>query len=178
MFCVAGTAELSFFMAEAVDAGVPWTPLQKPEQRLGAKGGLQLGEHLFTLSLSGELTVKDLRLEPDLPDRPKGWRLGLSMKVILTAFRGFLVWHPRQRDSISKFSSCGGSQIVYQKANFQNPAGLGQSSLAGKHHHTQRNVRQVAGCQSEARPALGLPDLLECMTTAARLFVRDSLGCR
>ena len=42
---------------------------------------MALGEHLFTLSLSGELLVKDLKLEHDLPDRPEGWRLALQMKV-------------------------------------------------------------------------------------------------
>lgn len=42
---------------------------------------MALGEHLFTLSLSGELSVRDLQLEHDLPDRPEGWRLALQMKV-------------------------------------------------------------------------------------------------
>jgi hypothetical protein len=38
-------------------------------------------EHLFTLSLSGELTVEGLRLEQDEPNRPEGWRINLSLKV-------------------------------------------------------------------------------------------------
>ena len=50
----------------------------------GKKAGLSIGEHLFTLSLKGQLTVQDLRLEPDLPDRPDGWRINLAMKVKLT----------------------------------------------------------------------------------------------
>ena len=70
-------------MAESQDSGVPWTPLQRALKGSSRQeGALKLGEHLFTLSLSGELTVKGLRLEPDLPDRPEGWRLNLSMKVV------------------------------------------------------------------------------------------------
>lgn len=74
-------AELSFFMAEPTPS-VPWTPMQRAlRSNENGRADLKLGEHLFTLSLSGELTVKDLRLEPDLPNRPEGWRLNLAMKV-------------------------------------------------------------------------------------------------
>ena len=77
-----GTAELSFFMAESQDSGVPWTPMQRALKTSSVReADLKLGDHLFTLSLSGQLTVKGLCLEPDLPNRPEGWRLNLSMKV-------------------------------------------------------------------------------------------------
>ena len=39
-----------------------------------------VGAHMFTLSLAGETTVPELRLEHD-PARPDGYRLFLSMKV-------------------------------------------------------------------------------------------------
>lgn len=66
-------------MADDRNADVPWTPLLMDT---GAGAKVQhVGEHLFTLSLSGELTVKDLRLEPDLPYRPEDWKLNLAMKV-------------------------------------------------------------------------------------------------
>ena len=79
-------------MAESQDPGVPWTPMQKAlKASKGQEAGLKLGEHLFTLSLSGQLTVRGLRLEPDLPDRPDGWRLNLSMKV------GILSQYPKAR---------------------------------------------------------------------------------
>lgn len=70
-------------MAEKQDSGVPWTPLQRRVKAEGNTGEAKavLGEHLFTLSLSGELTVRELALEKDLPDRPEGWKLNLSMKV-------------------------------------------------------------------------------------------------
>ena len=80
-------------MAESQDPGIPWTPTQRALKASNSQeAGLKLGEHLFTLSLSGQLTVKGLRLEPDLPNRPEGWRLNLSMKVHIF-YKDFEIFH-------------------------------------------------------------------------------------
>ena len=117
----AGTAELSFYMAESSDGksaaqssleqqspqesglkparrlqseqslgirellglATSGTNLRSPSVPLQAKSGklnVNLGDHLFTLSLSGELSVHGLTLDPDT-DIENGWRLNLAVKV-------------------------------------------------------------------------------------------------
>ena len=102
-------------MAGSKDAGVPWTPMQRVlKSSSEEEADLKLGEHLFTLSLSGQLTVKGLRIEPDVPNRPEGWRLNLSMKVhiflehihlpSLLTYRTLLACTPISRETLAAWN--------------------------------------------------------------------------
>ena len=40
------------------------------------------GKHLFTLGVGGELVAKDVSVEPDVPLRPSGFRLRVTMEIV------------------------------------------------------------------------------------------------
>ncbi len=43
--------------------------------------------HLFTVGISGEIVASRLQLEPDVPDRPASYRLGITMELDLDSLR-------------------------------------------------------------------------------------------
>lgn len=45
------------------------------------------GAHLFTVGISGEIVASRLQLEPDVPDRPASYRLGITMELDLDSLR-------------------------------------------------------------------------------------------
>lgn len=53
----------------------------------GAAMGAPGGSHLFTVGISGEIVASRLSLEPDIPDRPEGYRLGITMALVLDSLR-------------------------------------------------------------------------------------------
>ena len=49
--------------------------------------GGERGAHLFTVGISGEIVASRLQLEPDVPDRPASYRLGITMELDLDSLR-------------------------------------------------------------------------------------------
>ena len=45
------------------------------------------GAHLFTVGINGEIVASRLKLEPDVPDRPDSYRLGITMELNLDSLR-------------------------------------------------------------------------------------------
>ena len=57
----------------------------QPGAARGAAG--QLGQHLFTVGIGGEIMATRLALEPDEPARPQSYRLGITMGLDLPSLR-------------------------------------------------------------------------------------------
>lgn len=55
--------------------------------RRGDSSTAELGPHLFTVGITGEIAANKLALEPDAPARPGSWRLGISMELLLSSLR-------------------------------------------------------------------------------------------
>lgn len=53
----------------------------------GSAAAAQLGQHLFTVGISGEIMATKLALEPDAPARPLSYRLGITMGLDLPSLR-------------------------------------------------------------------------------------------
>ena len=45
------------------------------------------GPHLFTMGISGEIRASKLQLEPDAPDRPDSYRLGVTMELVMDSLK-------------------------------------------------------------------------------------------
>ncbi len=45
------------------------------------------GPHLFTMGISGEIRASKLQLEPDTPDRPDSYRLGVTMELVMDSLK-------------------------------------------------------------------------------------------
>lgn len=69
----------------AAGASDTWGPRagRQSEGDVGAK----TGAHLFTVGINGEIVASRLKLEPDVPDRPDSYRLGLTMELNLDSLR-------------------------------------------------------------------------------------------
>ncbi|CAL8464093.1 g3628 [Coccomyxa elongata] len=69
----------------AAGASDTWGTRQgrRSEGNLGAK----TGAHLFTVGINGEIVASRLKLEPDVPDRPDSYRLGITMELNLDSLR-------------------------------------------------------------------------------------------
>ena len=72
-------AEDGCFDADDSAAGVAGArgASRKLQQRTANKG-----PHLFTMGISGEIRASKLALEPDVPDRPDSYRLGVTMELV------------------------------------------------------------------------------------------------
>lgn len=68
----------------AASSGAPYTGgTRQRDGTLGAK----VGAHLFTVGINGEIVASRLKLEPDVPDRPDSYRLGITMELNLDSLR-------------------------------------------------------------------------------------------
>ncbi|CAL5226835.1 g9699 [Coccomyxa viridis] len=52
------------------------------QEQVGKKGA-----HLFTMGISGEIRASKLQLEPDAPDRPDSYRLGVTMELVMDSLK-------------------------------------------------------------------------------------------
>lgn len=52
-----------------------------------ARAGSRKGPHLFTMGISGEIRASRLQLEPDVPDRPDSYRLGVTMELVMDSIK-------------------------------------------------------------------------------------------
>ena len=56
-------------------------------RRLQQEQAGRRGPHLFTMGISGEIRASRLQLEPDVPDRPDSYRLGVTMELVMDSIK-------------------------------------------------------------------------------------------
>ena len=56
-------------------------------RRLQQERASKKGPHLFTMGISGEIRASKLQLEPDAPDRPDSYRLGVTMELVMDSLK-------------------------------------------------------------------------------------------
>ena len=78
----AGNLTLAFHLApDEADAA------DRAQASRQLQGQAKKGAHLFTMGIYGEIRASKLALEPDVPDRPDSYRLGVTMELVMDSLK-------------------------------------------------------------------------------------------
>lgn len=78
----AGNLTLAFHLAPDEAGAADRAQASRQLQGQGKKGA-----HLFTMGIYGEIRASKLALEPDVPDRPDSYRLGVTMELVMDSLK-------------------------------------------------------------------------------------------